>query len=575
MTVSQTERRPPLRWRVQGRRLPSLLAGLTALYGLLSLLSALAPAQRDRVHDLSVMIPEPASATATAVTAALGVLLLQLARGLRRRKRRAWRAAVAVDGLLVALHVLKGLDIEEATLALVLLVILIAARREFRAKGDPASRLIVLRVSLALLMTGVVSGLTLVMLYRDQLVDDPSLLARLEYVALGLVGVSGPLHFHGRRADDVVSGTLLAFGLLTAVVTTYLILRAAEPRAVLSASDEERLRALIDRPGDSDSLNYFALRRDKSVLWSPSGKAAVSYRVVSGVLLASGDPLGDREAWPGAIEVFLATAREHAWTPAVIASSEDGATVWRRFGLDALELGDEAVVEVEDFTLEGRAMRNVRQMVRRVDRAGYQAQVRRLRDIDQADIVALRAAAQSWRGAQTERGFSMALGRFGEAGDGDCVVVTAYESGQLRALLNFVPWGDDGLSLDLMRRDRAGEPGVNEYLITQLLAAAPSLGVTRVSLNFAAFRSALERGERLGAGPVSRLFSRVLIFASRWWQIETLYRFNAKFRPIWEPRFICFPTTRDLPRVAVAALEAEAFLVRPRLPYWLSRRSTF
>jgi len=71
------------------------------------------------------------------------------------------------------------------------------------------------------------------------------------------------------------------------------------------------------------------------------------------------------------------------------------------------------------------------------------------------------------------------------------------------------------------------------------------------------------------------VFSRLLVFASRWWQIETLYRFNAKFRPIWEPRFICFPSTRDLPRIAVAALEAEAFFVRPRLLQWLSRRSTF
>ena len=575
VTVSQAERRPPLRWRAQGRRVPNLLAALTGLFGLLTLISALAPAQRDRVHDLSLVIPEPASATATAAAAAGGVLLLQLARGLRRRKRRAWRAAVAVDALLVALHVLKGLDVEEATLALLLLALLIAGRREFQAKGDPASRLIVVRVGLTVLLTGIGSGLLLIVLYRHQLVDDPSYLARLQHVLLGLVGISGPLHFRGHRADDVVSGTLLAFGLLTALVTMYLVLRAAEPRAVLSNTDEGRLRELLDRHADRDSLSYFALRRDKSVVWSPSGKAAVSYRVVTGVVLASGDPLGDREAWPGAIEAFLAMAREHAWTPAVIACSEEGGTVWRRFGLDALELGDEAVVEVEDFTLDGRAMRNVRQMAHRVERAGYQAQVRRLGDLDRAEIDQLRSAAQAWRGAQTERGFSMALGRFGDPDDGDCVVVTAQESGHLRALLNFVPWGEDGLSLDLMRRDRSGEPGVNEYLIAKLLAAAPTLGVAHVSLNFAAFRSALERGERLGAGPVSRVFSRLLVFASRWWQIETLYRFNAKFRPIWEPRFICFPSTRDLPRIAVAALEAEAFFVRPRLLQWLSRRSTF
>ncbi len=575
MSLTATERRAAPRWRAHNRRLPTVVAALTALYGLLSLISALLPAERARLDDLSLIVSEPASATATAGAAAAGLVLLQVARGLRRRKRRAWRAAVAVDAALIALHLVKGLDIEESTLAVVLLVVLLAGRREFWAKGDPASRLVAVGVGLSLLTTGIVSGLLLLVFYRHHLLGHPSLGAQLRQVLFGLVGVSGPLRFHGPRAADVVSGTLLGFGLLTALVTMYLVLRAAEPQAVLSAGDEDRLRELLDRRAHRDSLGYFALRRDKSVVWSPSGKAAVSYRVVSGVLLASGDPLGDPEAWPGAIEAFLALAGEHAWTPAVVACSELGGLAWRRNGLDALELGDEAVVEVADFTLEGRAMRNVRQMVHRVQRAGYQSEVQWLRDIDPAEIAQLRSAAQAWRRAETERGFSMALGRFGDERDGDCVVVTAYQNGQLRALLNFVPWGDDGLSLDLMRRDRDGEPGVNEYLITVLLAAGPRLGVSRVSLNFAAFRSALERGERLGAGPVSRLVSRLLVFASRWWQIESLWRFNAKFRPIWEPRFICFPTSRDLPRIALAALEAEAFVVRPRPLKWLSRRSSF
>jgi lysyl-tRNA synthetase class 2 len=79
------------------------------------------------------------------------------------------------------------------------------------------------------------------------------------------------------------------------------------------------------------------------------------------------------------------------------------------------------------------------------------------------------------------------------------------------------------------------------------------------------FRAALERGERIGAGPVLRAWRSVLIFMSKWFQIESLYKFNAKFCPVWEPRFFVFPGGRDAPRIAVAALEAEAFLVWPRL----------
>jgi lysyl-tRNA synthetase class 2 len=155
----------------------------------------------------------------------------------------------------------------------------------------------------------------------------------------------------------------------------------------------------------------------------------------------------------------------------------------------------------------------------------------------------------------------MALGRIG---DGECVLATATENGVVRAVLQLVPWGTDGLSLDLMRRDKNALGGLNDFLIVETIKAASDLGVKRISLNFAVFRAALERGERIGAGPVLRAWRSVLIFASKWFQIESLYKFNAKFAPVWQPRFFVFPSSKDAPRIAIAALEAEAFLVWPQ-----------
>ena len=164
----------------------------------------------------------------------------------------------------------------------------------------------------------------------------------------------------------------------------------------------------------------------------------------------------------------------------------------------------------------------------------------------------------------------MALGRIG---DEDCVLATATEDGVVRAVLQLVPWGADGLSLDLMRRDKGAQPGLNDFLIVETIKAASDLGVKRISLNFAVFRAALERGERIGAGPVLRAWRSVLIFMSKWFQIESLYKFNAKFCPVWQPRFFVFPSTKDAPRIALAALEAEAFLVWPRLQLrWVARK---
>jgi lysyl-tRNA synthetase class 2 len=535
------------------------------LYGVLSLWSALSPSRRTRIAELSQLVPEPASGTAVAVTAAAGLLLVLLSHGLWRRQQRAWRAAVATSVLLGVTHVVKGLDIEEALLSVVLLAMLLYARREFTAKGDPTTRWLAVRVFVFLAVAGFCAGMVMIQAYHHRVVGQPSLGDEAVTVLRGLVGLSGPVHFRHSHADLVVSLTLMGFTILAGLVTGYLALRPVEPLPWLSTEDSTRARQLLARHGRRDSLGYFALRTDKSLVWSPSGKAAVSYRVVAGVALASGDPIGDPEAWPGAITPFLDLCRRYAWVPAVIGCSEQAGQVYARQGLNALEIGDEAVVQVADFSLSGRSMRNVRQAVARVERAGYTARVRRLADLSHDEVAELARVADGWRGAETERGFSMALGRFGDPADPDCVVVTAHgsEDGRLRALLNFVPWGPDGLSLDLMRRDREADNGLNEFLIAELLAACPELGVTRVSLNFAMFRSALERGERLGAGPVSRGWSRLLVFASRWWQIESLYRFNAKFQPEWVPRFVCYPGAWSLARIAVAAMEAEAFWRRP------------
>lgn len=557
------------------RRAPDIIGGIAALLGLLSLLGALMPHERYRIHTLTRVIPVPASAAATAVVAVSGLLLLRIAAGLRKRKRLAWQVGVAVVSAMTVAHVFRAeRRFGEAAVTLVLLALLLTARHRFTARSDPHTRWFAARVFVQFFVVAFAYGIAMIYLYPNQVLGQPSVRQRLQEVLAGMVGANGPVAFRGDRFDDILHGTLFGFGLLTVVVSLLLLLRPSEPIAQLSAEDEQQLRELLCKQGERDSLGYFALRRDKSVVWSPTGKAAVTYRVVQGVALASGDPIGDPEAWPGAIAAYRDLVEEYAWTPAVMGCSELGARVYQReYGLSALALGDEAIVDVAEFSLEGRSMRGVRQACTRVGRAGYEVRVRRVGEIDPDEFAHIAAAAEAWRGDAVERGFSMALSRLGDPADRDCcVVATAHQHGVLRGMLHFVPWGVDGLSLDLMRRDRDADNGLNEFMIAQLVEQGRALGVRRVSLNFAVFRDAIERGERIGAGPISRAWRGMLVFASRWWQIESLYRFNVKFRPYWEPRFISYPSARDLPRIAFAALVAEAFIVRPhRLMRWLGR----
>ena len=553
--------------RQQRRWVPITVGWLCFWIGLADVVNVAIPRLQleHRLHRITPYVPGVLTNVTALADLIVGLLLLMLSHGLRRRKRRAWQAVSVLLLFSVIIHVVHAPYIVPGVVSAIVLAMLLFFRDEFYAVGDSGTRWRAARVFAGLLIVDVAIGLTYMLLARG-LARDYSVWQRTVHVVYGLVGVSGPVQFVPESRGDLFSFMMGALGLFTLVVTAYLFLRPAHPKSRLSQQDAAEIRGLLAKHGHRDSLGYFALRNDKSVIWSPTGKSCVGYRVVSGVMLASGDPIGDPEAWPGAINAFLDEAARHAWVPAVMGCSELGAEIWcRESGLTALELGDEAVVEVADFSLKGRQMRNVRQMTARVCRQGYVAEVRRLADVPPEEIERLIRRADSWRGSPTERGFSMALGRVGGPGDGDCVIATATENGVLRGLLHFVPWGSDGLSLDLMRRERTAQPGVNDFLIVETMKAAQELGIKRVSLNFAVFRSTLARGERIGAGPVLRAWRGFLLFMSRWFQIESLYKFNAKFCPIWVPRFFVFAGTKDAPRVAIAALEAEAFLVWPTL----------
>ncbi|MEV4602272.1 bifunctional lysylphosphatidylglycerol synthetase/lysine--tRNA ligase LysX [Amycolatopsis sp. NPDC049253] len=444
-------------------------------------------------------------------------------------------------------------------LSVLLIWLLLALRPAFPARLAPGAWRDGLAVLFGGLLVVVALGWALTEAFPGTLGDSWERLvwvvnhATGENLQLRKIGVG-----EGPAWIDVVldlGATFVATGAL------YTLFRGVRHRRRRTDDEELELRRLLAEFGDDDSLGYFATRRDKSVVFSPNGRAAVTYRVLGGTSVASADPIGDPDAWPDAVRAWLDETRSYGWIPGVLGASERGAKVYAAAGLRALEIGDEAVLDVREFSLTGPERKSVRQAVKRIERAGYTARVRRHGEIPENEMQGLLTRAQQWRGAESERGFSMALGRLGDASDARSVMVEAYDGeGELRGLLSFVPWGRRGLSLDLMRRDRAAENGLNEFMVAEVVASAQHLGAQRISLNFAMFRAVFAEGERIGAGPVLRLWRSVLGLASRFFQLESLYRSNAKYGPDWEPRFLCYSSARRLPRVGIVAGALEGFV---------------
>jgi lysyl-tRNA synthetase, class II len=499
-------------------------------------------------------------------------VLALLAAALTARKRIAW---LLLLGNMILAAVLNAADIAAGgntpaenfgenlgfAVHIVAIVLLVLSYREFWAKVRRGALLKAAGVLVAGGVVGILISWGLVELFPGSLARQD----RLPYVANRVIGfaLADPDLFTG-RPQVLLNAIFGLFGALALIAATIVLFQSQRADNALTGEDESAIRGLVELYGMNDSLAYFATRRDKSVVFAHSGRAAVTYRVEVGVCLASGDPVGEPRAWPQAIDAWLGMCQTYGWAPGVMGASSQGAQAYREAGLNALELGDEAILRTADFKLSGPDMRGVRQAVTRARRAGLTVRIHRHRDISADDMADTIARADAWRDTDSERGFSMALGRLGDPADGDCLLVEAVDrDDHVVAMLSLVPWGTTGVSLDLMRRSPQSPNGTIELMVSDLALNAETLGIIRISLNFAMFRSAFEQGAQLGAGPVARLWRGLLLFFSRWWQLETLYRSNMKYQPEWLPRYACYEDARLIPRVGVASAMAEGFLVLP------------
>jgi lysyl-tRNA synthetase class 2 len=501
-------------------------------------------------------------------------LLIAIGIALRRRLRAAWWIFVVwwiiLPQIVRIFSLATGgslLQIGGLVIMSAVFVILLRAKPQFHAHGRPRNLLAAIICFLV--------GSAVVLLLGTWLVNTfgttPDLPTATIHVVDKMLGEAGLVRTDVVRSPLWVTILLDVMAASVILTSTYLLFKPPPETKTLNAVDEARVRTLLRSFGEWDSLGYFATRRDKSIVWNTgnaaTAQAGVSYRVIGSVSLASGNPVGDPQHWGSAIEQWRKKSRANGWSMAVMGAGDLGGAAYTEAGLTAFEIGDEAILDMRSFSLNGPGMKAVRQSVSRLQRRGYTTLMIRHGDVDPAHFDVLSNSASQWRGdGGDERGFSMALGRLGDPLDAQCVLVEAHDAdGNLRAFLSFVPWGRNGLSLDLMRRDPTADNGLVELMVASLAERAAVFGVGRVSLNFAMFREAFERGAELGAGPIARLWRQALVLASRNWQLESLYRSNAKYQPEWQPRYICFEYPSDLPRVGTAAGSAEGFLTRPSL----------
>ncbi|HET6456800.1 MAG TPA: flippase-like domain-containing protein [Armatimonadota bacterium] len=527
---------------------------LTAILGVVDVLSAVLPALNYRIVVLREYLPVGARQGARLATVFVGFLLLALAGNLWRRKRVAWLIVIVLLGISAVTHLLKGLDFEEASLATGMIIWLWHLRHYFGARSDRPSAWQGLRALVAALLFTLAYGTAGFYFLDRHFTVSFNLIAALRQTLVMFTQFYDPhlqpITGFGREFADsiyVVAAMTFAYALI-------MIMRPVLIRRLATEKERARAKRIVEKWGHS-SIARFALFDDKSYYVSPVG-SCVAYAVRGRVAVALGDPIGPPKDAAVTIAAFQGYCSGNDWLPAFYQTLPDYLEIYRAVGLSTLHIGNEAIVDLAAFTLEGKAGKDLRAGVNRLTRTGHSYQMHEP-PLPDSLLDELRIVSDEWLESMhgSEKRFS--LGWFDDDYIRSSPVMAIHaEDGTVVAFANVIPeYKINETTIDLMRHRRKTESGTMDYLFVALFQWAKEQGYTGFNLGLSPLAGVGESHENPA---IEKALHYIFEHVGQFYNFKGLYDFKSKFQPEWSPRYLIYPGPASLPAVAMAVIRADS-----------------
>lgn len=520
-------------------------ATLVGFMGAASLAVAVSPRQAALLDVVSV----PTWGWRQHVMSIAGMVCLGVVPGLARGRRAAWWIGLAGLGAIAAAGFVNHAELTLTGPLVATATILLVAGGSFTGRADVLlvrSGLVWLVVGeAAVLVYGAVGLYLLDAEFRESTDLLTSIREGVRLVFLLPPGTLTPATPHGAWFLDSVRW--LSFAVLAASAVRLLAPSRARPNPRESREQVQR----ILESWATTSIAPFHLLEDKHWCFSPDRQAFVGYALVGNRAVALGGPVGHPGSREAALQAFLDLCASNGWSPSVHQANEDDAALLAARGFKLLKIGDEAIVDLASFTLSGRAAKSVRSSLNMGERMGLTTELLPT-PIDPRTMAALKSVSDAWL-AETghrERGFT--LGRFdADALRNEPVVIVRNATGRIIAFANVIPSYRSGIgNFDLMRRLPNAPKGTMELLFVALIDRFRSEGKTGMSLGLAPLANL---GEDTA---MERLLAAIRDHAGRAFRFVGVFEFKSKWRPRWEPRYLAYPGTAQLPQAALALVRA-------------------
>ncbi|MEA5505152.1 phosphatidylglycerol lysyltransferase domain-containing protein [Halotia wernerae UHCC 0503] len=530
------------------------VAVLTGLVGVVNVLSAVTPNLYGRNHWLREFLPFEIRVTGHIFAALTGFVLLTLATNLLRRKRVAWLLTIGLLVISIFSHLIKGLDYEESILSGILLVQLILMRHVFTAKSDRPSIARGVRVLIGALLFTLAYGTVGFYLLDGKFTEnfnwkDAILQTLAMFFTEDNLGLQPKTRFGNFFADSIY--------IIAASTMTFAVVMLLQPVFLQNTGnsvERQKAKAIVEQYGCS-SLAAMTLLSDKSYFFSPSGKSVIAYVPKGRGAIALGDPIGPIEDRQEVIVSFQQFCQRNDWYPAFYQTLPDELDLYVSLGFRILKIGEEAIVDLKNFTLQGKAGKNFRPSINRLTKLGYQVSFYQP-PIANELLHQLKPVSDEWlKMAQgSEKRFS--LGWFDEAYLRDCEIAVVHNSNDITAFTNVLPeYQLNEITIDMMRHRSSIEHGMMDFLFISLLQHFKEKGYDTFNFGLSALAG-------VGDNPESHRLEKVLHYLyehlNRFYNFQGLHAYKDKFRPSWEPRYLVYPSLTALPDVVVALVRADS-----------------
>lgn len=521
----------------------------TFALGVVNVVSAVTPPLHERISFLKRFLPMEAIHASNLLTLFTGIALLITSAFLIKGLRNAWIIAVLLSVFSLVGNMAKALDYEEATVALVTLIILMSTVQQYRIKGSSKSIKAGLKTSALIFSISILLFSFISFYFIDKrhfgvdftwrealvhslraflLVDDDSL---------------QPVTRFGHEFIWIVRCT----GFFTWAFLLYSFVRTVKSKHTANENHREKAKFLLKQYGDS-SVDHFKVYKDKLIFLSDVFDAFVAYRIAGGFAIVLEEPVCAEEDKLDVIKEFDLHCRKMGLKPAFYRVDESSILWFNQLRKQKLMIGQEAILDVATFTLEGKDRKSLRNGLNSLQKKGFTAKLNIAPHAPEF-VARLKKVSDEWLDEfeKNESVFSQGMFDENELKNEDIITVEDNE-GNIAAFLNIIPdYAEDDCTYDLIRKTKDAPGAAMDALIVKLVDYAKERNRQFINLGLVPMTGIIEPGNT-----AEQLIKIATERIKRFQHYKGLREFKEKYATLWENKYLVYDNDFDLLQLPVA-----------------------